>query len=255
MLPSGLLTFDPDSDPVLDPQKLIRPDPRIPQACVLCFFQDAIAHRVEQLGGERVTELKSEIGPSPIYRIGNGQDAVALVHPGVGAALAAGFLEELIALGCRRFVACGGAGALRQDLKVGRLVLVTEALRDEGTSYHYLPREARAIPSPSVNQSIRKAISNAGMDCEEGPSWTTDAIYRETRTRVKERQAQGCLTVEMEAAALFAVAMHRKVDLGCLLYCGDMVAGEEWDGRGWQNRVDVRRGLLGLALDAARELG
>ena len=99
---------------------------------------------------------------------------------------------------------------------------------------------------------LRRTLHESNAPYSVGAKWTTDAIYRETRSRITERQAEGCLTVEMEAAALFAAARYRNVELACLLYCGDMVAGESWDERDWHRRGDIRGPMLDLALLAAR---
>jgi nucleoside phosphorylase len=85
-------------------------------------------------------------------------------------------------------------------------------------------------------------------------TWTTDAVYRETRAKVSLRRAEGCITVEMEAAALLAVARFRGVMLGQLLYAGDSLGGEAWDHRDWMHADDARESLFWLAMDAAIEM-
>jgi RimJ/RimL family protein N-acetyltransferase/uridine phosphorylase len=249
-----LLRFDPSADVMLDPHRIIPRHTDMPEVCVLCFFQDALTARVSAEQGTLVRTLRCEIGQTPVYRLGSGADAVALAHPGVGAPLAVGFLEELIALGARRFIVCGGAGAIRPDLECGRIVVPDLALRDEGTSYHYLPAEVPARPGAQALAQLLQTLDAAGVPYERGTTWTTDAIYRETRERVAQHRAAGCLTVEMEAAALFAAAAHRGVELACLLYCGDLVGGEVWDGRNWHAQTDTRARLLELALRAARAM-
>ncbi|MGH9298660.1 MAG: nucleoside phosphorylase, partial [Acidimicrobiales bacterium] len=87
-----------------------------------------------------------------------------------------------------------------------------------------------------------------------GCSWSTDAIYRETRAKVARRHEEGCLTVEMEASALLAVAQFRGARLGQYLYAGDSLAGETWDHRDWIHAHDLREQLFWLAADAAVEL-
>jgi RimJ/RimL family protein N-acetyltransferase/uridine phosphorylase len=251
----ALLHYDPSLDVAIDPQRRLQRHPAMPEACVLSFFQDAITTRVAEDHGIHIYSLRSEIGHHPIVVLGHGSDAVALVHPGVGAPLAAGILEELIALGARRFIVCGGAGALRHDQVCGHLVLPEQALRDEGTSYHYLPAQRPARPGAKALSIMRQVLDDHRLPYERGATWTTDAMYRETRPRIAQRQAEGCLTVEMEAAALFAVAEHRQVELACLLYCGDMVAGETWDERDWHRQSGTRARLLDLALQAARHPG
>jgi len=130
----------------------------------------------------------------------------------------------------------------------------TSAVRDEGTSYHYLPPGREVCPSPAAVAAIEAALNVAGIDYTKGKTWTTDGIYRETADKVARRRAEGCLTVEMEAAAFFAVARFRGVELGQILYGGDDVSGEEWDSRHWHKRASVREKLFWLAADAALRL-
>jgi uridine phosphorylase len=102
-----------------------------------------------------------------------------------------------------------------------------------------------------VTEAIAGALQDAAVPFVRGMTWTTDAIYRETRERVRRRVQEGCVTVEMEAAAFFAVARYRGVRVGQLLYAGDTLAGEEWDHRGWLGAKSLREKLFHLALDAA----
>jgi hypothetical protein len=106
-----ILEFDPADDAVLDPHKLIDRI-EMPEHCVVCFFQDVIARLVEVEGARVLAHQRSEIGLHPVYDIEFKGRRVAFFHPGVGAPLAAGLLEEVIALGGRKFIACGGAGVL-----------------------------------------------------------------------------------------------------------------------------------------------
>ncbi len=196
------------------------------------------------------------MGRHPIYVHEVQGQRVALFHPGIGAPLAAGLLEEVIALGCRNFIACGGAGVLNRELAVGHVVVPTQAVRDEGASYHYLPPDRRtATPSPRAVSAIEATLQRRKVDYVLGKTWTTDAFYRETRTRMAKRRDEGCLTVEMEASALFAVAEFRQVQLGQILYCGDNLDGDEWDSRDWHKNWGVREILVELAAEACLAIG
>ena len=154
---------------------------------VLCFFQDVIAGVVERDGGRIVDHVVSEIGRNPIYEIDHGGRRLVVMHPGVGAPLAAGFLEELIARGCRTFVACGGAGVLVPDVAVGHVIVPTAAVRDEGTSYHYLPASRTVEPSSLAVDAIVATAERHGVPHVRGSTWTIDAFYRETRGKVDAR--------------------------------------------------------------------
>jgi len=248
-----ILEFDPSPTAVIEPNEVVDPID-IPPHVVLCFFQDVIRDVVERHGARQIDVLISEIGHNPVYELEIDGARLALVHPGVGAPLAAGFLEELIARGCRAFVACGGAGVLVPELALGHVIVPTAAVRDEGTSYHYAAPSRTVAPSPEALVAIRSTLRRHDVPFVEGATWTTDALYRETRNTVERRVAEGCLTVEMEAAAFFAVAAFRGVTFGQLLYAGDDLSGDGWDGRGWDEHLEGRELLFRLAAEAVLAL-
>ena len=163
-------------------------------------------------------------------------------------------LEEVIALGCAGIVACGGAGALRDDLVLGHAVVVDEAVRDEGTSYHYLAPSRTVTADRHGVEVLEAVLTERGVPFLTGKSWTTDAFYRESGTRIDRRVAEGCLTVEMEASAFMAVARFRGVRFAQLLYAGDSVAGATWDERGWNRAASIREATFRLGLEAAVRL-
>jgi uridine phosphorylase len=168
--------------------------------------------------------------------------------------MAAGILEETIALGFRKFIACGGAGVLNKEIAVGHIVVPSVAVRDEGTSYHYLPPAREVSASPEGVAAIEQVLKQHGVPHIVGKIWTTDAPYRETTAKVQLRRSEGCVAVEMEAAAFFAVAQFRHVVLAQMLYGGDDVSGGEWDSRGWHTRAEVRRNLFWLSAEACLAL-
>jgi uridine phosphorylase len=245
-----IVEFDGEAEAILEPRKLIKPLASMPTHGVICFFQDVIKHFIQLGLAQEIYAMGSEMDRHPIYVHEVQGHRVALFHPGVGAPLAAGLLEEVIALGCRNFIACGGAGVLNRELAAGHLVIPTHAVRDEGTSYHYLPPGREVAASPTAVAAIERTLQRRKVEYTLGKTWTTDAIYRETRARMARRRSEGCITVEMEAAAFFAVAQFRGVHLGQILYCGDNLDGEEWDGRNWQQNWGVREILVELAAEA-----
>ena len=206
---------------------------------------------VEDPATRVLAENRWEDGPHPLLELDYAGERLAVLRSGVGAPLAAGLLEEVIAIGCRTFVVCGGAGALQSDLTLGHFVVVSSAIRDEGTSYHYLP-PARSIKfDEDARRVLEKVLEGRKAPFVVGRTWTTDAPYRETAGKIASRRAEGCLTVEMEAAALAAVAAFRGVPLAQVVYCGDDLAGDSWDHRSWQSLSDVREDLFDIAASAA----
>jgi uridine phosphorylase len=146
----------------------------------------------------------------------------------VGAPAAAVMLEELIAFGSRRFISVGTAGSLQGDLKPGALVLCDSAFRDEGTSYHYIPGGGLVYPSEVLTESLSAALEARGLAYRKGPSWTTDAIYRETPSEILLHSGKGALVVEMEASALFAVARFRSCPIAACFSVSDTLAELAW---------------------------
>lgn len=147
---------------------------------------------------------------------------------GVGAPAAGVMLEELVAWGVRRFVSIGYAGSLRLDLPPGSLVLCVEALRDEGTSYHYAEAGAPALPDGGLTDSLASALAAQGLDASRAVTWTTDAIYRETPLEVERFRDGGAHVVEMEAAALFTIAKFRGVPMAACFSVSDTLAELAW---------------------------
>ncbi len=248
-----ILEHDGQVPGILEPGEIIR-SRDVPERCVLCFFQEAIEAIREETGAGVAVRLYSEIGRTPLYDLRWQGERVGLFHPGVGAPLAAAFLEELIALGVRKFLVCGSAGVLEPGHPLGEVLVPTAAVRDEGTSYHYLPADREAVPTPAAIETIRTVLAEQAIPFRPVRTWTTDGLYRETRPRMERRKAAGCVTVEMEAAALFAVAAHRNVTLGQVLYASDDLSGEQWDSRDFTRRKDARMALARLALDIAVRL-
>jgi len=251
-----ILEFDPTREAIVEAalvpyiRKGTGRQRKMPERVVLCFFQEVIAKVVAEYGAPRLTTLRSEIGPNDVYILEHDGVPVALAHPGVGAPLAAGFLEELIGLGGRVFIAVGSAGTLVPDLTLGHVIVPTAAVRDEGTSYHYMPASREVAPTPSVLDAILATLTEREVPFVTGKTWTTDAIFRETRGKAARRVAEGCICVEMEASACFAVAQFRDVAFGQLLYAGDDLSGEVWDDRGWVGHATGREAIFRLAVDA-----
>ncbi|HTP08515.1 MAG TPA: nucleoside phosphorylase [Anaerolineae bacterium] len=157
-----------------------------------------------------------------------GQPIGVLRPVGPGAPIIASVLEELIAFGVQRVIAIGLAGGLQSDLHAGDVVIADRALRDEGTSYHYLPPARSVEADPALVQHLSAALSAHGVAHSIGASWTTDAPYRETRREIAAHRIDGIKTVEMETAALFAVGQRWQVPTAAVLVIGDRLADLAW---------------------------
>ncbi|HTX28155.1 MAG TPA: nucleoside phosphorylase [Streptosporangiaceae bacterium] len=158
----------------------------------------------------------------------------------IGAPAAAIAVEELSARGTEVFIGIGTAGAINERLAVGDLAVCSAALRDEGTSHHYARPEPFALPDPGLTARLREALPAAA----HGPSWTTDAPYRETAEEIADYRAEGILTVEMEASCLFTVARSTGTAAAAAFVISDVLHGEQWEPR--FGSADILAGLWTL---------
>lgn len=192
--------------------------------------------------------------PPPWFSIWRREDTdVGFVSGfGIGAPAAAMVLEELVELGATRFVSLGFAGALSNDLDFDDVVVCSKALRDEGLSHHYLAPSRYSFPSPTLSAHLLQALSRDGARVSQGPSWTIDAIFRETIAEATAYRDEGILTVEMEAAALFAVGEVLGVEVAAIFTISDhLLAHDEWRLAPGRKRNE---GGLGRLVDAAIEV-
>lgn len=147
---------------------------------------------------------------------------------GIGSPAAVAAVEELIAAGVTRFISFGSAGGIAPDIRLGDVIVCKGALKDEGTSAHYIPDESYSFPDPDLTIDIERYLRKEFPELRTGKTWTTDAPYRETREKVLLYREEGILTVEMEASALFTLGRFRNVEVAALMVVGDLVLPEGW---------------------------
>ncbi|MBE3519245.1 MAG: nucleoside phosphorylase [Firmicutes bacterium] len=150
-----------------------------------------------------------------------------LYHSSFGSPAAGMLMETLIASGIGRLVMLGQAGSLSSRCRIGSVVLPSFGVREEGTSYHYLPPAVECRPSPILFERLRTALEPIAP--VEGGVWSTDAPYRETRQKVELYARQGVLAVEMECTALMSIAMYRNVEFAAVLVITDELFREKWE--------------------------
>jgi len=156
-----------------------------------------------------------------------GQRPIFWAGPALGAPAAVIALEKLIALGCKDVIVHGWCGSLVAGLQAGAVFLPTWALSEEGTSAHY-PLASPPAPHGDLSRQLAKFLRQCGYAVQEGPIWTTDAPYRETRKKVQDYGRRGIMAVDMEFSALSTVAAYRGVNLTAAMLVSDELYHDAW---------------------------
>ena len=249
-----ILEYDASKQSITQVKKDIYPsNPQI-KRCVITYFQDVVVKLETSYKLFQAFKLRIEGKRPEVYQLNTGQETIYVLLCPLGAPQAARMLEILSAMGVEKFMVCGGAGTLDNDITGEKILLATAAVRDEGTSYHYLPPARSVAIKESVRQKIVACLQEAQEDFVEIKTWTTDASFRETPEKVELRKSEGCATVEMEWAAYYAVAEFKGLDCGQILYAGDIVRKEGWDYRDWHAKNDMREHLFDLAVKCVLKL-
>lgn len=185
-----------------------------------------------------VREAGSMLGD--VYQVKRPGSKVAVIaNFGGGAPVVAELAEEFAAWGTRRMILMTWGGGLQPDLKPGDIVVCNEAIRDDGTSHHYLPPARTIQASPVLAEGLVSELSNLGSTCSLGTTWTTDAPYRETLEEVRQYQMEGVKTVEMESAGLFAIGEVRGIQTASVVVIMDSLANLRWEVPGSLDRIQA----------------
>jgi uridine phosphorylase len=161
----------------------------------------------------------------------------------VGASFAVLVAEELFASGCEFLISVTSAGQIVALTDPPYFLLIEKALRDEGTSYHYLPPADFSRIGPGVLSTMETAFTHTPVRIYRGATWTTDAPFRETASAVAYCRELAIMAVEMEAAALYAFAEAKQKPVVCLAHVTNRMARAEGD---------FEKGLAGGSQDALR---
>lgn len=164
-----------------------------------------------------------------LYRFEQGGTSFGVVGCAVGAPFAVLVAEQLFASGCQLLISVTSAGQIQDNNAPGYFIVIDRALRDEGTSVHYMAPSAFAEADPGLVRLAADALAAAPLTVVQGATWTTDAPYRETESAIAAAKARGVLAVEMEAAALYAFAQARTRPVLCIAHVTNQMAAVEGD--------------------------
>lgn len=200
-----------------------------PEICVSTFSDNIIQKFSSLEHTEKIAELYTANGAIPVYKIRYKNTDIAFYLSRVGAPACVVGFEEIVAMGARKFVLFGSCGVLDDDRVNDHIIVPVSAIRDEGTSYHYIAPSPEIEADPRSVQILEHVLTNRCYPFVEGKTWTSDAIYRETIPLIRERKQQGCIAAEMECASMLAVSKYRGIPFIQFLYGADHLSPDTWE--------------------------
>lgn len=213
---------------------------KIPTKCIITYQTTPFNHFFKILGKKlKPLTAKTLWGCEAFYT----KDFVLVRMKGVGAPHATLMFEELIALGIKEFINMGICGGLQKP----GFYICNKAIRDEGTSQHYIPHAKYASADKKMIDKLISSCKSLKIPFEEGKNWTIDAAFRETKAEVKKYKKEGVKTVDMEVSALYSVAKLRKVKIAAIFFTSDIILVGEWKPMHYNDPDFVNKNLRKLS--------
>lgn len=245
-------SFDNKSPAIINPRKKENA-PKV-DACILTFSHEIENYVIENYDCKKIASFWFATGETPIYQIEYKDKLFAFYKTYVGAPACVGSIEDTLSeLDTDKYIVFGAAGCLDKEIAHGKIMVPTQAYRDEGTSYHYAP----ASDYITVNNAdiVADFMQKNKIPFIKGKTWTTDSFYRETVNHFIKHKADGCISVEMECSAVQAMCDFRGLKFYTFFTSGDLLDAPEWDVRHKQGEKKGTQhdvGHFDIALELAR---
>lgn len=244
-------TFDKTSPAILTPKHLGTSAMSIPDKVFSVFDSRLTKRIISEFNPKKVTKLYA--GHSvPFYEITYKDSKIGFFQSEIGGPASVALLETLYASGCEKILYLGTCGSLDNRMHKGSLVVPTKAYRDEGTSYHYMePSSYVDIPT---SRRLSDILTDLNIPYVSTGTWTTDAIFRETKNLIEKRKQEGYTVVEMECASITACSQFRGKESYHLLFTADCLDGKYDTGLLTGNIDDTIDWLLQVGMDSLLEV-
>ena len=251
-----LCDFDECKTSTFNPNDVKEKISGFPKIGITCFARNLMDRWVEIFNGEKIAEISNANGKEPVYKIVYKDTEIALFMSRVGASACTVAYEEALAMGLDKLIMFGTCGVMNKEIKDLAIIIPEAAIRDEGTSYHYMEASDEIIVNEKYIPEFTEILEQNNVSYVLGKAWTTDAPYRETRAKVLKRKEQGCICVDMECSAMKAVANFRNKELFHFFYAADNLDSAKWDKRSLSNddRLSEKEKIIYLVLELALKM-
>ncbi len=214
---------------------------KIPEICLLDPDGDIVGYLLKE--NKAISNSTWPCYHTILYDFIHEEVSFGIIGGAVGAPFAVLVAEELFASGCKLLISISSAGQLLPVHKPPYFVFIEQAIRDEGTSYHYASPSAYSKINTSLLNKLKEGFRDSDIPVEFGASWTTDAPFRETASRIDYYTSKGVLAVEMEAAALYAFAGAKQMNVICFAHITNQMG---------RNEGDFEKGAANGSIDALK---
>ena len=242
--------YDDTKESTFDPYEVENVIENFPKIGVTCFSKKLFDQLVSTFNGEEIAVSKNGNGKYPIYKIKYEGQELALFMSVVGASACIVQYEELFVMGLEKVIIFGTCGVLDKTIDDLAIIIPNSAIRDEGTSYHYIKSSREITVNPKYQKEFIKLLKQHDYSYIIGKVWTTDAPYRETRKKVLKRKEEGCICVDMECSAISALAKFRNKEIFQFFYAADNLDSGKWEQRSLGNNEKLsdkeKIGLLAI---------
>jgi uridine phosphorylase len=212
------------------------------EVAIITFNRRDLLVLVEEMKARRVQAWSGR--NDRLYRGVMGGRGCTITQSRYGAPNAVILLEELVAFGVRKAVFLGYCGSIQGHIGVGEVILPTHCIREEGTSYHYLPKGISCHADKRIQRLIHQGLLESGIEPHVGACWTTDALYRETGEKIDRYRSKGVLGVDMESSAVFCLGIFRNIRVGSAMVVTDRFSESYWEGGFTSDRVGEKMRMV-----------
>lgn len=243
--------FDSEHSAVINPDMVVSKIPDFPDVTVSCFSKKLFDNMLQFFDSKPLGCLHSAVGIRTVYEVIYKGECFAFYQSYVGEPMCVADYEEMMAMGSKCLILLGNCGVLDRNIEDCGIIIPTKAIRDEGCSYHYAPAGDTIDVNTKYTDLFTEVLKERGYPHVSGITWTTDAVYRETRSKVERRKEQGAVCVEMECAGMQAMCNFRGTDFFQFFYAGDNLDHSEWEPRSVSGdvRLDDKSKIALLAFE------
>ncbi len=242
-----------ESEEIVKAKMIVESQKKLPDTAIVCFKKELIDIVEKDKNFEEYSDIPECGDKIKIYKTTSENKDIILYKTILGGPATAAMIEEMHARGVNNFIFFGSCGELISSLKKGAFIIPTEAYRDEGTSYHYIP--ASDFIEVKSSKKLEEIFKSLNVNYELAKVWTTDAIFKETKDKTQKRVESGCKIVDMECASIMAVAQNRNINAYQFFYTDDNLDDGSWDIRTLiEDRSSMLSECLKIAIEIAKKI-